>query len=412
MNRIHILTCAAILLVCAASASAQDQANEIRCGSSTACKTNFIPKYSSNGGSATVNDSIMSQSGTTINVAGSETLSGGLAAAGTVKAATFTGNGSGVTSVNAATLNGLSSTAFAQLGVNNTFAGSNNSFNGLVQANTLTVTGNGGLTVLGSGGAAISSALAVGGNFTASGITNFFSNPIRFTDDGVSGDLQQPLLVNAVDCCSFGDRMIWAHSPSFGLWGIYYDDSGAQGPADTMYWQQTTGVTEMSLDFINGNLFVNGTVTSPLKVSRIDHPLDPTNKYLDHSSIESSEMLNVYSGNATLDASGEALVSLPEWFESVNKDFRYQLTSIGGASPNLHVAQEIANHEFRIGGGTPGLKVSWQVTGLRHDAYAQAHPLVVEVEKPASERGRSLHPETPGQQRVTQEELLQRKSER
>jgi hypothetical protein len=402
MNRIHLWACAAMLLLCTTSLCAQDQANEVRCSGGTACKSSFIPKYASNGGSATVNNSIMSQSGTTIQVAGSETVSGGLAAGGTISAGSFSGKGSGLTSVNAATLNGVSSGAFAKLGANNTFAGTN-SFNG-----SIGVSGN--LTVDGSGGAFIASGLTVGGNFTANGTTNFFSNPLRFTDDGVSGDLQQPLLVNAVDCCSFGDRMIWAHSPAFGLWGIYYDDSGAQGPADTMYWQQTTGVTEMSLDFVNGDLSVAGAITAGVKDFKIDHPLDPTNKYLYHSSIESSEMVNIYSGNASLDAAGEAVVSLPEWFEAVNNDFRYQLTAIGGAAPNLHVAQEISEHQFHIAGGSPGLKISWQVTGVRHDGYAKAHPLVVEVDKPEKERGHYLHPEAFGQPRRTQEEIAQGKS--
>jgi hypothetical protein len=402
MKRIHMWACAAMLLLCTVSLFAQDQANEIRCSGSTACKGSFIPKYASNGGSATVNDSIMSQSGTTIHVAGSQTVSGGVAAGGTISAGSFSGNGLALTNVNAAKLNGLTSAAFAQLGANNTFAG-NNSFNG-----SIGVSGN--LTVNGSGGAAIASALSVGGNFTASGVTNFFVNPIRFTDDGVSGDLQQPLLVNSVDCCSFGDRMIWAHSPAFGLWGIYYDDSGSLGNADTMYWQQTTGVPLMSLEFETGNLNVTGAITAGVKDFRIDHPLDPTNKYLYHSSIESSEMVNIYSGNASLDAAGEAMVSLPDWFEAVNNDFRYQLTAIGGASPNLHVAQEISEHQFRIAGGTPGLKVSWQVTGVRHDGYAQAHPLKVEVEKSEKERGHYLHPEAFGQARPSQEELAQGKS--
>ena len=38
------------------------------------------------------------------------------------------------------------------------------------------------------------------------------------------------------------------------------------------------------------------------------------------------------------------------------------------------------------------MKVSWQVTGVRQDAYAKAHPLQVEQDKPAAERGRYLHP--------------------
>jgi trimeric autotransporter adhesin len=93
-----------------------------------------------------------------------------------------------------------------------------------------------------------------------------------------------------------------------------------------------------------------------------------------------------------LDSKGEAEVTLPEWFEALNRDFRYQLTCIGGFA-SVYIAQEIENNVFRIAGGTPGLKVSWQVTGVRHDPYAEAHRSPVEVEKPVAGRGQYLHPE-------------------
>ena len=75
---------------------------------------------------------------------------------------------------------------------------------------------------------------------------------------------------------------------------------------------------------VAGNLNVMGT-----KNFKIDHPLDPENKYLYHAAIESSEVLNLYSGNVTTNSNGDALVQLPDWFEALNKDFRYQLTVIG-----------------------------------------------------------------------------------
>jgi hypothetical protein len=107
-------------------------------------------------------------------------------------------------------------------------------------------------------------------------------------------------------------------------------------------------------------------------------------------------MMNVYNGNVTLDADGQAWVELPEWFEALNKDFRYQLTCIGDFAP-VYVAQEIKDNRFQVAGGTPGLKVSWQVTGIRHDPYAEAHPIPVEEDKPAEERGTYLHPVEHGQ---------------
>ena len=141
---------------------------------------------------------------------------------------------------------------------------------------------------------------------------------------------------------------------------------------------------------VAGNLYVGGT-----KNFRIDHPLDPANKFLFHAAIESSEVLNLYSGNVVLDASGEAVVMLPDWFEVINKDFRYQLTSIGAPGRDLYVAEEVSGGHFKIAGGKPGGKVSWQVSGLRNDAWEKAHPMVVEADKGAA-RGQYLTPELYG----------------
>jgi hypothetical protein len=139
---------------------------------------------------------------------------------------------------------------------------------------------------------------------------------------------------------------------------------------------------------VAGDFFAGGT-----KNFHIDHPLDPANKYLDHASIESSEVLNMYTGNIVLDGKGEARVQMPAWFGALNADFRYQLTAIGAPGPNLYIADEVRNNGFRIAGGSPGMKVSWQITCLRQDAHMKVHPFVVEREKPAAERGYYIHPE-------------------
>jgi hypothetical protein len=144
---------------------------------------------------------------------------------------------------------------------------------------------------------------------------------------------------------------------------------------------------------ITGALSVTGAITAGVKDFRIDHPLDPENKYLVHASVESSEMTNIYSGNVTLGPGGFAVVNLPAWVEAANGDFRYQLTCIGGFA-GVYVARELEGGRFTIGGGIPGMKVSWQLTGIRRDAYARAHPLVVEEEKAETERGLYLHPES------------------
>jgi len=130
---------------------------------------------------------------------------------------------------------------------------------------------------------------------------------------------------------------------------------------------------------------------------RIDHPLDPANKYLTLSSVQSAEMLNVYSGNVTTDEFGVATVTLPDWFDAENADFRYQLTVIGGRFAQAIVSKEVANHQFSITTNATFVKVSWQVTAVRQDPYAKAHPLVVEEQKPALYRGFYRNPELYGQ---------------
>jgi hypothetical protein len=132
-----------------------------------------------------------------------------------------------------------------------------------------------------------------------------------------------------------------------------------------------------------------------VKAFRIDHPLDPAGKFLLHSSVESDAMKNMYDGVVTLDGEGAAWVVLPEWFEVLNQDFRYQLTCLGRYAP-VFIAREVEHNRFQIAGGTPGLRVSWQVTGIRHDAYARAHPLVVEPQKAPSERGKYQNPKELG----------------
>ena len=189
-----------------------------------------------------------------------------------------------------------------------------------------------------------------------------------------------------------------------GVHGSSIDGSGVEGYS--LYGGGVVGISQQGIAIhaygslaapagkFEGNVQVIGNLSaSGQKNFKIDHPLDPENKYLVHASIESSEVLNVYSGNATLDDAGEATVQLPGWFETLNKDFRYALTAIGKPGPGLYVAEEVAHNQFKIGGGTPGARVSWQVTGQRNDAYMQKHPLQVEVEKSEAERGFYLHPE-------------------
>jgi hypothetical protein len=142
----------------------------------------------------------------------------------------------------------------------------------------------------------------------------------------------------------------------------------------------------------DGNVDVRGSLNKSGGGFRIDHPFEPTEKSLNHSFVESSERKNIYDGVARLDELGRATVELPEWFQEINSDFRYQLTPLGAFAP-VYIEQKITARCFVIAGGQPGMEVSWQVTGRRTDKWAIANPLQVEETKQQIERGSFRHPE-------------------
>jgi hypothetical protein len=203
---------------------------------------------------------------------------------------------------------------------------------------------------------------------------------------------------------------IYCKIPNADCYGIWVEGASLGG----LFEGKSTGVIANgpTAGRFHGAVEVLGTLTKSAGAFKIDHPLDPENKYLVHSFVESPDMMNIYNGLAVLDGKGEAWVSLPDWFQALNADFRYQLTAIGKAAPNLHVATEVTKSRFRIAGGPPRGRVSWQVTGIRHDAYAEAHRIVVEEAKAPEERGYYLHPDLfkqPPEKGVFMRESRQRK---
>ena len=147
---------------------------------------------------------------------------------------------------------------------------------------------------------------------------------------------------------------------------------------------------------VDGDLDVNGTLTKNAGSFKIDHPLDPANKYLSHSFVESPDMKNIYDGVVKLDGDGAATVELPDWFEALNRDIRYQLTPIGEYAP-VFIRSKMKAGRFSIAGGVAGQEVSWQVTGIRQDAWAEAHRIPVEEKKTGEAKGRYRNPKEHGQ---------------
>jgi hypothetical protein len=164
-------------------------------------------------------------------------------------------------------------------------------------------------------------------------------------------------------------------------WAIYGSNGGSNSSGYAGYF--------------NGRVHVAGTLSKSGGSFKIDHPLDPANKYLSHSFVESPDMMNIYNGNTTTDAQGYARVTLPDWFEALNRDFRYQLTVLDDSDEFVQakVVQEVRDNAFVLRTSRPNTKVSWQVTGVRHDAWAEVHRIPTEEQKVGAERGKYIHPE-------------------
>jgi hypothetical protein len=296
------------------------------------------------------------------------------------------------------TLN-LDTTKVPTLAANNTFTGSEQLFNNTVIVGPITSFTEGELAA-GSpspnnpafGAAGFTAASGSGGS-GGHGIVSF----------GGSGDF------NSINGNTGGDGIVAeggggdnAGVAIFGLGGggVQVDGSGAFFEGGSNAFNAGDGIDALTGSGLAGNFEGSVAISADLNVSgsknfKIDHPLDPANKYLVHSAVESSERMNIYTGNVTTDGQGEASVQLPDWFEVLNTEFRYQLTVIGQFAQAI-VAREIQNGAFAIRTSAPNVKVSWQVTGVRQDAYAKAHPLVVEQEKEARVRGFYIHPELYG----------------
>jgi hypothetical protein len=178
---------------------------------------------------------------------------------------------------------------------------------------------------------------------------------------------------------------VWGSQDGSG-WGVY--GTSVSGIGVYGYASATSGYGVYS----GGRFAATGT-----KSFQIDHPLRPETHYLNHFCTECPEPMNAYSGVVTLDARGEAWVQLPDYFEAINRDPRYTLTPIGAAMPNLHVAVEIQGNRFKIAGGVPDKKVSWEVKAIRNDLWVQRYGYQTEQEKEDAIKGKYLNPELYGQ---------------
>jgi len=232
-----------------------------------------------------------------------------------------------------------------------------------------------GANAIGVQGTAIAATAVVGDSLRGIGVYG-----VSTSGNGVRGESSQNDAVVGVSASNFHAGVVGGHI----------------GSGNGIYGESTSGYA----GYFAGNVRVYGTLEKGAGSFTIDHPLDPVNKTLSHSFVESPDMLNIYNGTTLTDAHGDATITLPAYFQALNREFRYQLTVIEQFAQAI-VARKIQENQFMIKTDKPYVEVSWMVTGVRQDAYANAHRIVVEDEKPAHERGAYLYPEMYGQPKKT-----------
>ncbi len=192
----------------------------------------------------------------------------------------------------------------------------------------------------------------------------------------------------------------WATAVTGTTYGVYGRNDSTSGRAvhgvSTATSGTTFGVYGASASPSGFGVYsVGDFAATGTKSFQIDHPLWPETHYLNHFCTEAPEPLNAYSGNVVTDARGYATVQLPDYFDLINRDFRYQLTVIDDSEDFVlaKVVRKIQNNQFVIRTNKPNVEVSWEVKGIRNDPYVQRYGFETEQEKEDEIRGRYLHPE-------------------
>ncbi|MCC7433773.1 MAG: hypothetical protein IT363_03750 [Methanoregulaceae archaeon] len=350
----------------------------------------------------------------------------------------ISGNGSGLTSVNAAKLGGLLPSAFLQSvpnplhltgpsgdiikGTTTSTSGASSGVHGYAVAGSAVGVkglsdGSTGLGVLGAATSTVGS--GIGGHFYSNGSTGTgiighvtaatgttyggFFRSASTTGRGVFSEATATTggtFAGYFRTTSPSARTVYgeAESTTGFAYGGWFESASSSGRGLYAIAVSSTGFNygvrgvSMSPDgygvYSGGNLGASGT-----KSFRIDHPFDPENKYLLHYAAESPMPQNFYVGNVVTDAQGYAWVTLPDYFAEINRNFKYQLTIVGKSFAQAVVWEEVKNNRFQIRTNAPNVKVSWRVDADRNDLYVRNRPTKDIVEKEGVDRGTYQHPE-------------------
>ena len=240
--------------------------------------------------------------------------------------------------------------------------------------------------VFGSSSTGVGVAAFSGSSYGILGIHDSISNVNvgPFATPGIWGDSGQGNGVMGTSGASGGAGVVGYHPANVGVLG--YTNTGYG-----IYGVSTSGSGYAG--YFQGRMTVTGT-----KSFQIDHPLDPENKTLTHYCAEGPEPQNIYNGIVTTDAQGFGRVQLPDYFDAINRDFRYQLTVIDDSDDFVlaKVVRPIEANEFVVRTSRPNVMVSWEVKGIRNDRWVRMYGCPVEEAKTDSQRGKYLAPEAYG----------------
>jgi len=94
-----------------------------------------------------------------------------------------------------------------------------------------------------------------------------------------------PFLMNSTTCCTSGTRMVWAHSPSFPNWGIFYDDN-----ADVMHIRTGPGGERLTINF-GGLIGINN--AAPSQALDVNGNINTNSSVLAAGDVDASGNVNV-----------------------------------------------------------------------------------------------------------------------
>src|SRR5690349_16130383 len=146
---------------------------------------------------------------------------------------------------------------------------------------------------------------------------------------------------------------------AFGLYSLAY--GAGTGPKYGLF-SYVTGNGQKWAGYFTGDVHIQGALSKSTGSFLIDHVLDPENKTLRHSFVESPEQLCVYRGLVTLDENGRGTVALPDYFAALTDqgNATVQLTAVG-EQPSAVSYRWDDEHTVVTVHGQAGADVSWLV---------------------------------------------------